>query len=68
MSDITQTIVAIVTLLVLAIVLQCLRWATTCKHQELGWPIGDKQRCLQCGAVRPYRMGEKPGEWQRENI
>lgn len=39
-----------------------------CPHEQLGWPIGGKQHCLQCGAVRPYEMGEKPGKWQREKV
>ena len=58
--------------LVCVTVLVCLWWLVrslvTCPHQELGWPIGDKQRCLQCGALRPYVMGERPGQWYREQV
>ncbi|MGA8147244.1 MAG: hypothetical protein WB870_06650 [Gallionellaceae bacterium] len=52
---------------VIVIVLACVRQLFRgCPHQELGWPIGGKQHCNTCGAVRTYIMGEKAGPWYRE--
>jgi hypothetical protein len=32
----------------------------TCNHKNVGWPQGNKQRCLDCGAFRFYRIGKGP--------
>lgn len=59
---------ALVCIIVLTCVWYLVRSLLVCQHDHLGWPIGNTQRCLQCGAVRPYVMGEHPGKWGREKV
>ena len=34
-----------------------------CLHERQSWPRRQTQRCLDCGALRPYVIGKKPGKW-----
>lgn len=36
-----------------------------CLHSKRGFPQHGKERCLQCGAVRDYIIGEDPGPWRK---
>lgn len=37
-----------------------------CRHTNVSWPQKGIQCCLDCGRVRPYAIGQRPGKWQNE--
>ncbi len=37
-----------------------------CLHEHVGFPQCGEQRCLECGCIRAYTLGEEPGPWHFE--